>query len=108
MKDAMWKADPGAGTRFSDRVAGQQVLLAGDQTDFQPLRSALISQFGGEKVLVADLEEFVLVSTPYRKAHLRRHALGPLKKEGLVEATKDGLPTRGFPAGALVEFKSKG
>lgn len=107
MKDAMWKADPGAGTRFSDRFAGQQVLLAGDQTDFQPLRSALISEFSGKKVGVVDLEEFVLVSTPYRKAHLRRHALGPLKKEGLVDATKDGLPTRGFPAGALVEFKSK-
>jgi three-Cys-motif partner protein len=107
MKDAMWKADPGAGSRFSDKFAGQQVLLAGDLTDFQPLRSALMSEFGGRTVKVSDLEEFVLVHTPYRKAHLRRQALNLLKKDGLVTATKDGFPTRGFPTEALVEFKPK-
>lgn len=104
MKDAMWKADPGGGTRFSDRFAGQQVLLAGDNTDFQPLRSALREQFAGCQVSVRDLENFVLIETPYRKAHLRRQALVPLRKEGVIEVVGQGSSGRGFRADTLVAF----
>jgi three-Cys-motif partner protein len=37
MKDAMWKVDPGGGFRFSDRLAGQDVLFRDDTVDVGPL-----------------------------------------------------------------------
>ncbi|MFF0149172.1 three-Cys-motif partner protein [Amycolatopsis sulphurea] len=77
MKDAMWSVAPDGGYRFSDRLAGQDVLFQ-DQADTQPLRKALLAEFSGKTVSIAELERFVLVNTPYKKTHLKQKTLAPM------------------------------
>lgn len=71
MKSAMWKADPGGTHRFSDRLAGQDVLFVSDP-DLGPLAAAILKHFRGRTGVTADaLEEFALLQTPYRETHVR-------------------------------------
>ncbi|MFF3864590.1 three-Cys-motif partner protein TcmP [Micromonospora sp. NPDC001898] len=97
MKDAMWKVDAGGGYKFSDRLAGQDILFSEEDLVPEPLRSALLTHFAGRTVLVDELETFVLVHTPYRPAHLRKYALSPLEKDGKISVDRPGRS--GFPAG---------
>lgn len=102
MKDSMWKADPGGGYTFSDRLAGQDVLFAEDMLDLTPLRSDLLATFSGQTVEVTALEEHVLVATPYRVPHLRP-VLGPLEKSGDVTVMREP-GRRQFPEGTRIRF----
>src|SRR5262249_44610615 len=45
MKDAMWRLDPGGGYRFSDRLAGQDILFDESVMVTGPLREALLRHF---------------------------------------------------------------
>lgn len=105
MKDAMWKVDPGGGFRFSDRLAGQDVLFRDDNVDVGPLRTALLQHFAGRVTTVADINRFVLVDTPYRESHWNRKVMVPLENEGRVKVVssprKKGY---GFPKGTVVRF----
>lgn len=102
MKAAMWKADPGGGYRFSDQLAGQDVLFIEDELDPMPLRSQLLQVFHGCTISVEALEHYVLVNTPYRETHLRKHALAPLEKEGVIGVARPGQ--RQYPKGTLISF----
>jgi hypothetical protein len=105
MKDAMWKVDPGGGFRFSDRLAGQDVLFRDDNVDVGPLRTALLQHFAGRVATVADINRFVLVDAPYRESHWNRKVMGPLEKEGRVEVvTSSRKKGYGFPKGTVVRF----
>jgi hypothetical protein len=92
----MWKADPGGGYRFSDQLAGQDVLFIEDELDTNPLRSQLLQAFHGRTVSVEALEHYVLVNTPYRETHLRKPVLTPLEKEGVIRVTRP-LERRQYP-----------
>ncbi|MDD7941679.1 three-Cys-motif partner protein TcmP [Actinomycetospora lutea] len=74
MKDAMWRVDPGGGQKFSDFFAGQDVLFD-VEVDTYPLRLELQSHFAGNLVSVEELEQYVLVNTPYAASHLKRLTL---------------------------------
>lgn len=103
MKEALWKADPGGGVKFMDRLAGQDVLFGGANLDTGPLRSALLAEFAGKEVSVAAIGRFVLVSTPYGKNHWKR-VLRDLEDEGLLEATTPRSRRLTFPDGTRVRF----
>lgn len=101
MKDAMWKVDPGAGNRFSDQLAGTQVLFEA-MPDFEPLRAALLSAYAdGPGTAISEIERFVLVETPYRKAHVRQ-VLRVMEQNREVTVSRPGR--HGFPAGTTVAF----
>jgi hypothetical protein len=102
MKAAMWNADPGGGYRFSDQLAGQDVLFIEDKLDPRPLRTQLLHAFHRCTVTVEALEQYVLVNTPYRETHLRKHALAPLEKEGVISVTRPGRQQ--YPKGTLISF----
>jgi three-Cys-motif partner protein len=105
MKDAMWKVDPGGGFRFSDRLAGQDVLFRDDAVDVGPLRRALLQRFTGQVTAVAEINHFVLVDTPYRASHWNRKVMAPLEREGRVQvvaSTRKKAYT--FPEGTVVRF----
>ncbi|WP_170213142.1 three-Cys-motif partner protein TcmP [Catellatospora citrea] len=102
MKDAMWKIDPGGGYRFSDRLAGQDILFTEEDLIPGPLRNALASRFKNTTVTIAQIEEFVLVETPYRKAHIRKQALTPMEKARTITVKRPGRS--GFPPGTTVTF----
>jgi three-Cys-motif partner protein len=104
MKDAMWKVDPGGGNRFSDRLAGQQVLF-GAEPGIRPLRQELLRHFAGRTVDVADINEHTLVHTPYSASHWKSLVLKPLEKEGVISVvTSPRLRSGAFPDGTKVAF----
>lgn len=103
MKEAMWKADPGGGYRFSDRLAGQDVLFSEDDLLVAPLRAALLQTFAGQEVEVTELERYVLTQTPYRETHLRRPVLWPWEKDGTITVSREP-GRRQFPAGTRIRF----
>lgn len=103
MKAAMWKADPGGGYRFSDRLAGQDVLFSEDALDVAPLQSELLQVFQGLTVPIGSLENYVLANTPYRETHLRTPVLAPLEKRGVITVTRPGRS--GYPQGTQIRFQ---
>lgn len=107
MKDAMWKVDPGAGTQFSDRFYGQEVLFTGNDVDVGPLRRAILQQFGGREVGVEKVIEFVLAETPYAYGHWNRLVLNPLEREGAIKVVRSARKRRfTFPEGTVIQFPS--
>jgi three-Cys-motif partner protein len=104
MKDAMWKVDVGGGTRFSDRLAGQEVLLAGDAVDVGPLRTAMLHRFAGHRTTVDQVEEFVLADTPYAASHYKRQVLRPLEETGRVEILSPRGRRFTYPEGTVLRF----
>jgi three-Cys-motif partner protein len=70
MKAAMWKADPGSGSVFSDRLAGEEVLFTLDP-DLTPLANDFVRTFRGEaRVPVSTLRRRAVLDTPYRETHV--------------------------------------
>jgi three-Cys-motif partner protein len=67
MKDVMWSVDPGGGQRFSDKLAGQDVLFEA-AADTRPLQRDLAEHFRGQTVSVEILGRYVLVDTPTRSS----------------------------------------
>jgi len=104
MKDAMWKVDVGGGTRFSDRLAGQEVLLAGDAVDTGPLRTAMVQRFAGRTAAVEQVEEFVLADTPYAASHYKRQVLKPLEEADRLEILSPRARRFTYPEGTVLRF----
>jgi len=103
MKAAMWKADPGGGFRFSDRLAGQDVLFSEGALDVEPLRHDLLRRFAGQEADVTVLERYVLLETPYRETHLRKPVLSPWDKDGTIAVIREPNK-RQFPPGTRIRF----
>jgi three-Cys-motif partner protein len=85
MKRAMWGVDPVGGFRFSDRVASDQnLVLFGPEADITALKRMLLDQFGTRTATIEEVEEWVLVETPYHEGHIRQKTLLPLEREGRI------------------------
>jgi three-Cys-motif partner protein len=103
MKEAMWRADPGGGYSFSDRLAGQDVLFSEDMLNVGPLRSELLTHFAGMEMGIDVIEHYVLTNTPYRETHLRKPVLKPLEDEGIISVIRQP-GRRQFPPGTRIRF----
>ncbi len=102
MKDAMWSVDPGGGFRFSDRLAGKDVLFT-PEPNLQPLRKELLSHFAGAKrVSVEAIEWHAILQTPYRGTHVRP-VLRPLEKEGVIVVNRPPGKKQ-FTQGVTIDF----
>lgn len=101
MKRAMWGVAPSGDYSFSDRLAGQDILL-GLEPDLAPLRIALLDRYRGEAVSIEEIERFVLTETPFHDGHLRRKTLGPMQREGLLRTNQ--LRKGSFKDGTVVSF----
>ena len=102
MKDAMWRVDPGGGYKFSDRLAGEDVLFSIDP-DLGPLRREFLQHFANRRnVTMDEIESHTLICTPYRKAHVRQ-VLRPLEKEKLVHVKRPAGKMQ-FTAGVTIDF----
>lgn len=102
MKDAMWAVDPSGSFRFSSRLSDNEITLEDPAASAHLLRDSLAAEFTGRQVPIADVEKFVLVATPYRKAHTRREGLKPLEDEGKIVVTRPGK--HGYPEGTTITF----
>jgi three-Cys-motif partner protein len=109
MKESMWRADPVAGSIFSDLTDSRQEVLLEAGADLTRLRSVLQQRFRGRgAVPIEDVEEFVLKETPYSESiHLKRRTLAPMEQAKLVEAqVQAGRKRRRgtYPPGTLLIF----
>ena len=103
MKDAMWSLDPSGGYRFSDTTDPNQMVLFQLNPDFEQLRGAVETNFAGRTVGIEEIEDFVVVSTAFRKAHLRKNILQPLENAGRIDVTAR-RKRRTYPAGSRITF----
>ena len=83
MKEAMWRVDPGGGTRFSDTTEQDQLVLLAPEPDRYLLRRILQGQFVGRRVRVQDVEKFVLEETAFHGGHYKK-VLAELENSGLL------------------------
>lgn len=107
MKEAFWGVDKTSGFCFSDATDPKQLLLFEvDQTS--KLASELENTFSSKKVVVKEIERYVIDKTAFLGKHMRT-ALKLLEEENriMVDAFKeDGTKRKGksFPAEVIVNF----
>ncbi|MCD5341722.1 three-Cys-motif partner protein TcmP [Arthrobacter sp. AK04] len=102
MKEAMWKVDPSGGYTFSDLLHGQTVLFE-PEVDTRPLQHELATMFRGRCLSIEEIEEYVVVHTPYCKSHVKRKTLAEMQRKNQV--TSPNQKTRNtYPPGTLVQF----
>jgi hypothetical protein len=72
--------------------------LFGPQPNFGALRRAIVREFQGAQVTIAEIEDFVLASTPFRATHYKKQVLAELEREGRIVAVnpKRGRKVRSF------------
>ena len=75
MKEAMWKVDRSGEFRFSDATDPLQLILFGNEPQYEVLQSQIIKQFYGQETTVRAIEEFVVSQTAFRETHYKGHVL---------------------------------
>ncbi|WP_341358938.1 three-Cys-motif partner protein TcmP [Georgenia sp. M64] len=101
MKDAMWKVNPAGEFRFSDRLAGQEVLFQ-IEANLKPLRDHLVEHFQSRgPTAIALIKTHVTLYTPYRTPHLTA-VLREMEKAGQITVQRPGR--HGFPEGTTIAF----
>jgi hypothetical protein len=107
MKTSMWGVDPVGGVHFSDRAARNQNLVLFEPTaDLTPLRRSLLDQFAGRVATIEEVEEWILLETPYHPGHIRQKTLLPLEREGSIEHVPPPPRTKKghYPPGCRLRF----
>ena len=103
MKSAMWSLDPVSGARFTG-FAGDQQMLFEEEPNVEPLRQALLEQFGGQSVTVDEIERFVIEETDYKTTHYKKRVLKPLEDEGVIACLSQRKRKGTYPAGTVLRF----
>lgn len=106
MKDAMWKVAPDGSYSFSARFSNQDVLFQ-VAVNYASLAATIWDKFRGKSVPFPSIEEFVLISTPYRSGHVR-NSLKVLENQGQISVQRISSTTtrrRGtFPEDSTITF----
>ena len=107
MKAAVWSVAPFGDFTFRGTKSAQ-LKLGLNQPDFEPLKRALVDQFGCEDwVTIDDILDFVASDkTDYHTSQVRNNALIPLEKAGQLEAKKRTRNrVRTYPDGTSLRFR---
>lgn len=108
MKEAMWKVDASSGVTFSDATNPNQTLFFTNEPNFGDVKARLLRQFKGKTVSIEEVEEYVLVHTPYRETHYKKQVLKAMEinkpAELAVREARPGRKKGQFPNGTKVEF----
>jgi three-Cys-motif partner protein len=108
MKEAMWKVDASSGLQFSDATNPDQTLFFTSEPNFGDVKAQLVRQFKGKTASIEEIEEYVLVHTPYRETHYKKQVLKPMEHSvppGLaIRESPPGRKKGQFPAGTKMEF----
>ena len=72
MKEAMWKVDQTGEFRFSDATDPNQLILFGNNHQFDILRDQILDRFKGTEARVKTVEDFVVQKTAFRETHYKR------------------------------------
>ncbi len=106
MKAAMWKIDPSAGCRFSDRTDPDQATLL-DFTNGKPwvptAAGVVFAEFRGKRARKIEVWEFVTGRTPFP---FKAKILSYLESTGKI-VNVEGRERKGtYPDGCIIEFAS--
>ena len=107
MKRAMWKVDPRGRYRFSDRTDPRQKVLFEPEPDYNLLKKLIIEKFRGKTVSVEQIEQFVLVETPFRETHFKTRILKPMEETEPpeIEVIENNRRRKGtYPQGTIIKF----
>ena len=105
MKYAMWKVDPRGAFRFSDRTDPRQRVLFEPEPDYNLLKKFIIQKFRGETVPIEQIEDFVVVETPFRETHFKNQILKPMEDAKPPQIVVSGRMRKGtYPAGTIIQF----
>jgi len=108
MKEAMWKVDAASGLQFSDATDPDQTLVFTNEPDFGDVRALIVREFKGRTARIEEVEEYILVHSPYRETHYKKQVLKPMElgvpSELLVRESRPGRKKGQFPPGTKVEF----
>ncbi len=103
MKEAMWRADPLGGERYTD-TTGELVLFE-PEPETAPLLRALQARFRSEPFTIEEADRFTLLETPYLPgSHLKRRTLAPAEKAGRLEVLSARKRRGTFTAGTRMRF----
>jgi three-Cys-motif partner protein len=107
MKNAIWKIAPYGDFSFR---GSNQLVLGVDQPTYEPLKQSLMDRFAGEDWLtIEEVLEFVASdATEYHTSQVKRPALRPMEKAGLVEVDPESRKSWGFPERCRLRFKRAG
>lgn len=109
MKSAIWSVVPFGDFAFR---GGQnfELQLGVDSPDFEPLRAALCSEFGGQGwVGVQRVLEFVSSdATEYHAGQVKSPVLKPMEQEGLIEVDESTRRRKWrYPKGTQIRFRCR-
>ncbi len=81
MKEAMWSVDKTGMFQFSDFTHNpNQPMLFELEPNYKLLQSVILREFRGKKVAIPELEDFIIVQTPFLTTHYKKHILVPMEK----------------------------
>lgn len=103
MKNVMWRIDRASGFKFSDRLAGLDVLFQ-PEPDFSLLRDYILSTFSGQTVIVNEVERYVIEETPFTASHYKRQILKPLEDCGFLHVDRTQTQNGTYPDGTILHF----
>jgi len=105
MKYAMWKVNPAGAFRFSDRTNPNQIILFSPQPDYSLLKRLIIAEFTRKEVSIEQLEEFVLIKTPFRETHYKKQILNPMENSAKIKVITNKKRRKGtYPPGTMIRF----
>lgn len=110
MKQAMWRVAPSGQYTFRGSRSGQLELTV-DEPDFEPPKQQLCEEFGGRGwVAIEDITKFMASDrTEYHSGHLKKGALKPLEREGLLHVDETSRKRRWtYPKGTRIRFPDDG
>ncbi len=88
MKEAMWSVDKVEGARFSDANPGESYAF--ELFSFWPLWDQLLEQFAGQRVLMEQVERFVIEYTDFLPKHARIILKECERKKEVIVETESG------------------
>ncbi len=72
------------------------------------MKAHLVRQFKGRTASVEEIQEYILVHTPYRETHYKKQVLKPMEQgpspELAIRAAPPGRKKGQFPEGTVIEF----
>jgi hypothetical protein len=104
MKEAMWKADPVTGQRFTDSTESDQLVLFEQGVDTAPLLRALRERFKSAPFTIEQADQFTLIQTPFIPAHLRKRTLAPEEEAERLQVLTSRKRAKTYPPGTRMRF----
>lgn len=82
-------------------------LFTGSNVDTTLLQQELSKEFSGKTADIEEIEEYVLLETPYKESHIRRMTLAPMESAGRIVAVESpgNRRTGTFPSGTKILFQ---